>query len=820
MCRSLLELWVRLVLAWVALVSGSGLAGMLDESGFPMTLPLTLNGQLVAECEGIVSQDGTRVWLKQSDLSDHVLEAVSPETGSVIETAAVEGYVSLRSLSAAGLVAEFDSSALSVSILVPPQLRREQTLSMTGGSSHDSLVPRVYSAEFSGYTNVRTLMQGRFGNRANGSEMIPRFDLEQVLNYRGWVFATGGNFSPGEKQIWHQGASSVSLDIPEKRLQYAVGELGTRVVAYQDPTSFLGFSLARDWRLQPFNRAQPTPGSTLFLEEDSQVEVWVNGHRVRSFDLKAGPYQIRDFQLSAGSTDVELVITDAYGVETTKNLSFAFDDQLLAPGQRDFYLGAGLLPEVGGGAREYDAELPVLSGFLRTGRSDVLTAGWNLQASSERAQVGADGIWAVGSGTFLSQVSLSYDVREAIGYGVRVAYLHYARRGLMDRHSGNWRVDLGHQSRRFAGIASEPGTAPLLDARVSYSKPLPWRMSGSVGLGYRHGRGRIGKGVTGNVSLTKRWLHGLSSHVSFSTQSRRERGQDWGVSFRLEWAFGNRQQHRLSSGVDTRRGSRQLRYTYTPRSQWEQWRYSGVVDQQASGDWGGDFRAGVSRSRMELDFGQSLRNGVNGATGMTRISMGTALAFADGHWGISKPINDSFVIVTGHESLKGRTIPINERDLGSESKLDRWGPAVIGSVPSYYPRHVEVHPPADLPFGYDIGADRYLVETTSRRGAVIAIGSEPTKAGTGQVVLDDGSPLSLQVGDLLNLDQEADALETVFTGRDGKFTVDGLRPGRYRIRWFDEAYEPCDFEVVEGEGELIDLGVLSTKLKEAGELVF
>ena len=820
MCRSLLHLRVRLMVAWMAVVSGSGLAGTLDESGFSMSLPLMLNEQFVAECEGIVSQDGTQVWLKQSDLLSHVLEAVSLETVSDIESAVVEGYVSLRSLSAAGLITEFDSSALSVSLMVPPSLRREQTLSMRGGASHDSLVPRVSSAEFSGYTNVRTLMQGRFGNDADGSEMIPRFDLEQVLNYRGWAFAMGGKLSPGEKQLWRQGASSMSLDIPEKRLQYAVGELSTRAVAYQDPVAFLGLSLAREWRLQPFNRAQPTPGSTLFLEEDSQVEVRVNGHRVRSFDLKAGPYQIRDFQLSAGSTDVELLITDAYGVETTKNLSFAFDDQLLAPGQRDFYLGAGLLPEQGGRAREYDVGLPVVSGFLRTGRSNVLTTGWNVQASSERTQVGADGIWAVGSGTFLSQVSLSYDVREALGYGVRVAYLHYARRGLRDRHSGNWRVDLGHQSGRFAGIISEPGTAPLFDARVSYSKPLPWRMSGSIGLGYRRGRAGSRSGANGRVSLTKRWAHGLSSHVSFSTQAQRERGQEWGMSFRLEWAFGNRQQHRLASGVDTRRGSRQLRYMYTPRSQWEQWRYSGTVDQQTSGDWGGDFRAGVSRSRMEWDVGQSLRSGVHGTTGTTRVSMGTALAFADGHWGISKPINDSFVIVAGHESLKGRTVPINERDQGTESKLDRWGPAVIGSVPSYYPRHVEVHPPADLPFGYDIGADRYLVETTSRRGAVISIGSEPTKAGTGQVILDDGSPLSLQVGDLLNLDREEDSSETVFTGRDGKFTVDGLRPGQYRIQWFDEAYEPCDFEVVEEEGELINLGVLSTKLRETEELVF
>ncbi|MCX8107715.1 MAG: fimbrial biogenesis outer membrane usher protein, partial [Verrucomicrobiae bacterium] len=73
-----------------------------------------------------------------------------------------------------------------------------------------------------------------------------------------------------------------------------------------------GLSIHRENRLQPYLITTPMGHSSFFLK-DSTVDVIVNGHRIRTLQLKAGPHEIGDFPLSRGANDVVLRITDKFG---------------------------------------------------------------------------------------------------------------------------------------------------------------------------------------------------------------------------------------------------------------------------------------------------------------------------------------------------------------------------------------------------------------------------------------------------------------------------------------------------------------------------
>jgi outer membrane usher protein len=233
--------------------------------------------------------------------------------------------------------------------------------------------------------------------------------------------------------------------------------------------------------------------------------------------------------------------------------------------------------------------------------------------------------------------------------------------------------------------------------------------------------------------------------------------------------------------------------------------------------WWGGLRAGYSHHRAELNLGQSFSDRNDEMGGATRLQFGSAVAFAGGRWAISRPIRDSFAIVTGHESLKGFDVNINEMSSGAEAQLNSLGPAVVADVQSYYPRPIQIEPPEDLDFGYDLGPSVYSLHSTYRSGARIIIGSEPVLYASGLIERRDGSPFSFQAGEVHSRDDELAEPQTVFTSREGAFTIEGLRTGMYEIQWFDEDYLPSRFVVPADATDIVALETLVVLLQEEKE---
>jgi outer membrane usher protein FimD/PapC len=407
-----------------------------------LVLPVLLNQETPFECESLVSSDGHMLWMQWQSLGELLEDQVDGETYTVLsDRVDSEGFIEASSLNEGGLFVQFDMASLEVTMTIPPKLRKLREISLRGQRRVNGTVPVVEPADLSGYLNIDMMASQAYGSSVSdgGGFEMPGLGWEQVIHFRNWVLESDGSVDPGTQGLLNRRGTRLIRDNPGRRIRYSFGDIRPSVVTFQDPMMLMGLSVNRENRLQPFRHARPQAQTELFLERDSEVEIFVNGESMRRLQLTSGSYRIQDLQLSGGSTDVEVVVTDESGVARRIDLSFAFDQALLAVGESDFSYSVGFRPESGQVKEGYDIKEPVLSAFRRSGRSDVFTSGWNLQASREVGQWGTEGIWATKWGTFRGELSQSYALNSRFGYAIGTSFVRYSSSKRGQREGGHER---------------------------------------------------------------------------------------------------------------------------------------------------------------------------------------------------------------------------------------------------------------------------------------------------------------------------------------------------------------------------------------------
>ena len=165
------------------------------------------------------------------------------------------------------------------------------------------------------------------------------------------------------------------------------------------------------------------------------------------------------------------------------------------------------------------------------------------------------------------------------------------------------------------------------------------------------------------------------------------------------------------------------------------------------------------------------------ASGGASFDFGTALAFADGRAALSRPIADSFVIVAPHPSLAGQDIEVNVGNGIPAAKTGPLGPAVLPEVLSYQTQRVDVSAP-NLPPWIALGPQPRYVYPGYRSGTVLVAGTAADVILEGLLIDGAGRPLTLEPGVIDNVDDPAAPPQDFFTAKTGRFSIQGLKPGR------------------------------------------
>ena len=79
----------------------------------------------------------------------------------------------------------------------------------------------------------------------------------------------------------------------------------------------------------------------------------------------------------------------------------------------------------------------------------------------------------------------------------------------------------------------------------------------------------------------------------------------------------------------------------------------------------------------------------------------------------------------------------------------------------------------------------------------------------------DGKIVALQAGEIANPQKSGEKAITLFTNREGKFFLEGLKPGKYELRMHADQSIATGLEIPKDKSGLYDLGAvrLSEQIK-------
>ncbi|MBJ7416460.1 MAG: hypothetical protein JHC88_13590 [Niveispirillum sp.] len=218
-----------------------------------------------------------------------------------------------------------------------------------------------------------------------------------------------------------------------------------------------------------------------------------------------------------------------------------------------------------------------------------------------------------------------------------------------------------------------------------------------------------------------------------------------------------------------------------------------------------------THQRFEAQVRQdTVRRSLNDSKGIesrTSMTFGTALAFADGHYGITRPISNSFAIITPHPRLAGKDVGVDPVDDRYAAQTDWLGVPIVPNISAYLVRPILLDVP-DAPANYDLGDDRPAVQPGYKSGTIITIGTDAVASLVGTLIGPDDKPMALLSGTLRPQGIKDAKDLAFFTNRAGLFRIDSVRPGDWLLIVAGMEKTPLPITVAKEAEGLVKLGPL------------
>ncbi|MFC7379447.1 fimbria/pilus outer membrane usher protein [Brevundimonas sp. GCM10030266] len=775
----------------------------LNPSGrdIPLGGPLKDGAFILGEISYTLTADD-RILIDVDPLLDLLRPVLSPAAWQGLASAvAGRRQIEAGDLTALGFPVAYDPGTFGLQMDINPDARPRTAISISGSRQRQN-APVIAPANVSAYvTGFLTSDYVHVGDDVGFG--TPSLLIDSAVRVRGFVLENEATI--GEDFI-REGTRLV-YDDTARTARWTLGDLRPQSRGFSGSSAMAGLSLERVYAdLEPQRNIQPRGQRSFTLVRPSTVEVFINGRSVQQTRLNPGSYDVSDFPFAQGSNDVRLVIRDDTGVESVFSFSIFFDRSLLAAGLTEFGVYAGGLTDFGPDGREYTSEATA-SGFFRRGFTDSFTAGANFQASGRGAVVGGETVWASRWGTIGLDLAVSSIEDVGEGYALNIGY---ERVFGIDDPNGSRSLSATFQttSEDFATPGVELANNPFeYEAGFTYSQSIGSTQYVTADVFYSVGR----DDNEDQASLRAGYGWRASSKVLLTAEAVYEdrRGEsEVGLRVGLTYRLG--QYSSVTGEIDTQRERARLGYQTSRGRGVNSWSAAANLDtsETATGV-NGSFTSILNRAEVGGSHLTSFdSNGGEIVDQRTSLRAGASLVYADGRFGVSRPVYDSFALFDGHKTLKGAQIYVEPRDEYYTARSGMLGGAVTPELSAYSPRTITFDVP-DAPTGYDIGSGAVEVMPPYRSGYLITVGSDYFVSASGQLLGADGNPASLKVGMAYEVSQPDRPGVRMFTNTSGRFAVQGLRAGTWRIVVGTDATETYLIEIPASADGLVRLGAVS-----------
>jgi outer membrane usher protein len=607
----------------------------------------------------------------------------------------------------------------------------------------------------------------------------------------------------GQNAGWVSQATRVLRDWPEQQIRLNFGDLSTSAAYGMTPRELTGFSINRQWSLNPRSTVQALPTHSLSLPAGASIDVEVNGLTTSSVRLGPGNYKISDIPLFSGANDVVLRIVEPGGKVRFYDLKYFFDAALLKPGLTDWNLAIGQ-PHTPNTA----SDLPLnATGMLTRGIFETLTAGMGFQLQTRSTRPAnlwqIHSIWASPWGTWTQSISRSEQTWGSALAGIlQWGWLPPAGSSNSQILAGS--VQWTQTQKGYAPLDSQspPPARQEIGARVYFKLPEEWSGSWSWRYNRMENQNRQVMGWITSKKLSQTWALEMSlqqqkspAEVALNAQiPSRSYNFYIGLRYRaptppnatMQWQ--TQTQVTQTSGQDSRW---QQNWTGQGSTDWSggdaKWQTQAQQTRQNSETQTllqGELQTG--RFRLDTRYSQATQAGTTPDTPQLvsanwESTFSSALILSPHGLHISAPITDSaalFIPRNGYETLN---LYVDPQKLTSAASTDYLGMPVLASIMSYSPRQLQLDLDP-LPPGRQIGNAVPWVNAGYRSVVAVPIGSDANTQIKGSVKTKDGQALGLIAIRVQRLATDGgDNTIELFTNRKGQFTSPALRPGNYTM---------------------------------------
>ena len=686
-----------------------------------------------------------------------------------------ESYLALDSVK--GVTSSYDAKTLVLNLNAEPQLLGSSTVSVRDQRRPLAAYPSANSAFFN-YALTSPL---------GGSSSNSRLGLAGELGARwgDYLFLTDATTvnSPDSSRLVRL-LSSVTKDDRENLNRLVVGDFLTPSRDFGSSVILGGISFSKAYGLDPGFVRFPTQSVSGSVVSPSDLEVYVDGQRIRTQRLAPGNFQLQDIVAYGGSRNVQLLVRDAFGRVQQLNYSLYFSDQPLQQGLHDYSYNYGAI------RRQYGLQNnnygpAAFTMYHRYGFSNSLTLGW-------RADLTKD---LVNSGPSLTAVLGEYGVVNlAVSASTFAGSKGYASLGSYTYDSQDWafslfgRRDSSHyailgdpvtfSSRRNEGSLSAtyrlPKNASVSASRSVFATRQPAsvltiqaQQAGFLSLGNRT---VSSLGYSTPLDAVKAQFAATFSRIKQDALPARNElfvvlnfllGQNYAASasYRVD-GIGHSESARFSKGLPIGEG---LGYDVSVDLS----NATGISRQYRS-----NIQYNAPAAAMRFERGQYFDQGQSFSD--QRLSVAGSVVAVGGEFAFSRPVTSSYAIVKVGE-MKDVEVTLDGQKAGLTNKR---GIVVVPNLNANYENSIEINSDA-LPINLKLTTALRKVTPAPRSGVLIDFDPKKIQAFSGKLVGHSaGAAEGIEFFEIDLL--VGNSSQKLLTGRGGEFYVENLPAGTYK----------------------------------------
>lgn len=730
-----------------------------------------------------------------------VLEELRLRPALWADKVSAEQLVSLRSLQPV-VTYQLEQAHSRLLLRIEPTAFEAQVISRPSPQTVARTPDEILSpAHFSAFANYRLSASSRDAYNLNDPDLY----LEIGASLGQW-FAFS-NFNNGQR---HE--SYLLWDRPEKLQRLRLGDVLAQSNGLTGSLGRLGgIAWSSEVALNKTLKQHPNLSLETQIDSPTRAELYVDDNLVESWDLQPGIVVFPDLPVAARRGNAVLLLTDAFGQETRIEQPFYFSGKLVPVGEHRYHYNLGFVREQG---NDYSRNL-AFNGYHRYGFSSSLTlaADWAwldnhyVLSPSLHATFGSHSQWGL-------ETALSRH-QERTGYALESLY-QFTPWGLT--LNGGW------YSRDFASLNNEQSTVLVQhqgdmamtdddiaedseSSRIKYNFNLGWsqRLFKQFNVNINYGEtgfySHPDKARNRSLSVSFPWLK--QWHINLGIRQRDSHWHEDTLLF-ASIRYTPKPQSRLKPFADTlafnlRQHREADEYQFNLRKQQNNhYSYNAHINQRGDAL---DAQLYATYESPQARFTGSLKQSETQGS-HHQISVAQGFGYADKRFGVGLPIRNSFALVKLEGEHKAR-VGYNGK---LSAALEQDDSLLLSDLGSYQENHLYVVP--EKLRQKAVNKDQYV---TFKQRSGVAVNFNVVSFTSVQGMLHEmkagqRQPLEFYQFHLHGSDGKIIA---GFTGYEGYFYLEDLKPDTYRLR-IERNSTTCqaEFQVANSDNQTTSSGEL------------